>query len=140
MAWPVPRFVVGTGATADCVTDNLTGLMWVRAPGGISIGYRTWNNALALVNILTLCGFSDWRLPNVNELESLVNSEAVDQAAFLNTQGFNGVLGTNYWSSSSVAGSAGFAWIVNLTFSGGGDIGTDGKPNNGYVWPVRAGQ
>lgn len=28
VAWPSPRFVAGTGATADCITDKLTGLMW----------------------------------------------------------------------------------------------------------------
>lgn len=28
VAWPSPRFTTGTGAGVDCVTDNLTGLMW----------------------------------------------------------------------------------------------------------------
>ncbi|MCC6542909.1 MAG: hypothetical protein IT392_00205 [Nitrospirae bacterium] len=28
--WPSPRFTAGTGTGADCVTDNLTGLMWQR--------------------------------------------------------------------------------------------------------------
>ncbi len=28
VAWPNPRFVSGTGAAADCMTDKLTGLMW----------------------------------------------------------------------------------------------------------------
>lgn len=32
VVWPSPRFTVGTGAEADCVTDNLTGLMWVKSP------------------------------------------------------------------------------------------------------------
>ena len=30
VAWPSPRFTVGTGAEAKCVTDNLTGLMWTK--------------------------------------------------------------------------------------------------------------
>jgi hypothetical protein len=44
MAWPVPRFVV----SGDCVTDQLTGLMWAKnadLPGGT----RTWQDALNYV-------------------------------------------------------------------------------------------
>jgi hypothetical protein len=63
VAWPSPRFTVdGTGL---CVTDNLTGLMWVRPPDSI---FRTWANALTYANGLSLCGYDDWRLPNRKEL------------------------------------------------------------------------
>ena len=134
VAWPAPRFVVGAGALQDCVTDNLTGLMWVRAP---STTANTWTNALTAANGLTLCGFSDWRLPNVTELESLMNLEVTNQATFLNAQGFVGVQAINYWSSSSYAGSAASAWIVG-TFDGG--MVPDFKSGGSYVWPVRAGQ
>jgi len=134
VAWPAPHFVVGTGTEADCVTDKLTGLMWARAPDSIP---TTWTNALASANGLTLCGFSDWRLPNVNEIESLVNSGAANQATFLNTQGFNGVVASSYWSSSSYAGSAGSAWTVDMI---DGSVLAFDKAVNRYVWPVHAGQ
>jgi len=134
VAWPSPRFTVGTGATAACVTDNLTGLMWMGAPESL---LRTWTGALADTNDLTLCGFSDWRLPNVNELESLVNSEAASPATFLNTQGFTDVEADFYWSSSSYAGNAAFAWFVSMV---DGLVGVDPKSDSLYVWPVRAGQ
>ena len=136
VAWPTPRFVVGTGVgtTDQCVTDSLTGLMWVRSP---SITPATWANALTSANNLSLCGFSDWRLPNVNELESLVNREVTNQAAFLNDQFFDDVRAFNYWSSSSYVGSTSVAWIV---FMGEGDVEIGLKTSNFYVWPVRAGQ
>jgi hypothetical protein len=136
VAWPNPRFAAGTGATAGCVTDNLTGLMWMGAPNSIP---DTWANALASANGLMLCGFSDWRLPNVNELESLVNiDEESDQATFLNnTQGFSGVQAGYYWSSSSYAGSADLAWIVDMY---DGNVYASDKSVILYVWPVRAGQ
>jgi len=134
VAWPNPRFVVGTGAGVDCVTDNLTGLMWVKAP---STTPAIWSAALTSANDLTLCGFSDWRLPNINELESLVNSEVTFPTTFLSTQGFSGVQASNYWSSSNYAVSANYAWIVGMD---GGDVGFGVKYNNYYVWPVRAGQ
>jgi hypothetical protein len=133
VAWPDPRFVAGTGTGADCVTDNLTGLMWVKAPSTTPV---TWDTALTDANGLTLCGFSDWRLPNVNELESLVNSEVPNQAAFLNSQGFSGVQAVSYWSSSSFFNLFG-AWIVYMF---NGIVGDDYKTGSNYVWPVRAGQ
>lgn len=138
VAWPAPRFVVGTGVgtTDQCVTDSLTGLMWTRN-ANLPAGWQAWQQALDYANNLTLCGFSDWRLPNINELESLMNSEAANQATFLNTQGFNNVQALYYWSSSSYAGSAASAWLVGT--SNGGVIATS-KSGNYYVWPVRAGQ
>ena len=134
VAWPSPRFVVGTGAEVDCVTDNLTGLMWVRSHGS---NLATWANALASANNLTLCGYSDWRLPNVNEIESLVNSDAASPATFLNSQGFSNVQAFYYWSSSSHAGSASYAWVVYMF---DGHVIADRKSFSYYVWPVRAGQ
>ena len=65
--WPNPRF----DAAGGCVTDNLTGLMWVASP---TITHTTWQGALDYANSLDLCGYQDWRLPNVNELLSLVNT------------------------------------------------------------------
>lgn len=141
VAWPDPRFSVGTGETVDCVIDNLTGLMWMRAPN--TLGVSTWANALAASNELALCGFSDWRLPNVREIESLFNSGSADGAEFLNTQGFSNVQSNSaYWTSTSNARpgdrDSRFPWVFSLI------TGTTG-PTNGVVperpfWPVRGGQ
>ena len=134
VAWPAPRFTVGTGTGANCVTDNLTGLMWAQAPSTTPV---TWANALTAANGLTLCGFSDWRLPNRKELRSLVNYTLANNAVTLNTLGFSGVQASYYWSSSSYAGSAANAWIVDLV---GGSVSASNKSVSNYVWPVRAGQ
>ncbi|BAV34089.1 hypothetical protein SCL_1791 [Sulfuricaulis limicola] len=133
VAWPTTRFSVdGTG---NCVTDNLTGLMWVRSPDAT---VRTWQQALDFANNLDLCGAADWRLPNVNELESLVNSEAADQASFLNIQGFSGVQAGSYWSSSIYAAlGPAYAWIVGMS---DGYVNADDKIRSSYVWPARGGR
>ena len=63
------------------VTDSRTGLMWEKLSDDGSIHDRdttyTWTNALAskvaTLNSGTFAGYSDWRLPNRYELESLVN-------------------------------------------------------------------
>lgn len=135
VTWPNPRFVAGTGAAVGCVTDKLTGLMWMRAPSTTGV---IWTTALADANGLTLCGFSDWRLPNINELESLVNTEAASQATFLNApaQGFTGVQAALYWTSTSLVGSSFNAWYVSMD---DGSANADNKNNTFFVWPVRAG-
>jgi len=134
VAWPNPRFVAGSGPTVDCVTDNLTGLMWVRAPSASAV---TWATALTNANNLTLCGFSDWRLPNRKELRSLVNYGVADNAASMNTQGFTGVQGGFYWTSSTFAVDTTFAVLVRFAV---GEGGAQNKNLNFLVWPVRAGQ
>jgi hypothetical protein len=84
IAWPDPRFTVN----GDCVIDNLTGLMWARN-GNLPNGTLTWNQAIDYANDLNdpgFCGYLDWRLPNVNELESLVNANENDSATWLNAR------------------------------------------------------
>jgi PKD repeat protein len=55
------------------VTDQATGLMWAKNDSGTGMG---WSNALAWVqakNTARYLGYSDWRLPNVKELQSIVD-------------------------------------------------------------------
>lgn len=135
--WPNPRFTVN----GDCVTDNLTGLMWAK-DANLPNGNLSWQGALDYVASLNsgsgLCGQHDWRLPNVNELESMVNADLPNSATWLSTQGFNKVQTDFYWSSSSDAVFANnVAWIVDMP--NGFVIATE-KYKNEYVWPVRSGQ
>lgn len=51
-------------------TDVATGLMWQLADDGTS---RDWEEALAYAEKLELAGYDDWRLPNVKELQSIVD-------------------------------------------------------------------
>ena len=130
--WPTPRFTV----SGDCVTDNLTGLMWTKnanLPGG----YKTWQQALDYANGLSLCGYTDWRLPNVNELESLINAGQGNSATWLNTQGFINVQSYYYWSATSYAYYSSYAWIVYMWY---GYVYSYYKTSSYYVWPVRSGQ
>jgi hypothetical protein len=108
--------------------------MWVRSP---STTPDTWANALASAKGLTLCGFSDWRLPNRKELFSLINHGLANSAATLNTQGFSNVQANSYWSSSTFADNLPLAWVVDMNAGG---VGAADKPTTRYVWPVRAGQ
>ena len=79
--WPYPRFSNHGNGT---ITDNLTGLMWTQdgQPSILSActpsATMTWQDALAHVACLNThshLGYTNWRVPNVIELESVVNSE-----------------------------------------------------------------
>ena len=135
-AWPVTRFVAGTGAEADCMTDALTGLMWPRN-GNLAGAVKTWKAALTYANDLSLCGYTDWRLPNINEISSLQNAAEPEQSTWLNTHGFNNVVTGFYWSSTSSADFTDNAWG---TLFWSGKISYFPKTNSAYVIPVRAGQ
>ena len=52
------------------ITDNSTGLMWAQTDGGEKMD---WANALVYAENSSLAGYSDWRLPNVKELQSIVD-------------------------------------------------------------------
>ncbi len=80
---------------------------------------------------------TDWRLPNVNELESLINAEKMNSVAWLNAQGFSGVLIGYCWSSTTYAS---VITNVSVVYMYNGYVSYYVKTNNVYVLAVRAGQ
>jgi hypothetical protein len=138
VSWPTPRFTDNGDGT---VTDELTGLMWLKDAD--CFGVRTWTQALSDANNLASgsCGLSDgsdagdWYLPNVNELESPVNAEESNSATWLNGQGFTDVQAINYWSATTYADDTGGAWNVDMW---DGRAFANNKSGSLYVWPVRA--
>jgi hypothetical protein len=142
--WPSTRFVDNGDGT---ITDNLTGLMWLKDAICI-LGLREWAEALTAVADFNnnpgnySCGYytanyTDWVLPNINELESLVNAEEADSSIWLNSQGFTNVQSFYYWSASTCAHDTSRAWLVYMPC---GSVSYDAKYCNSYVWPVRSGQ
>jgi hypothetical protein len=81
-------------------------------------------------------GAGDWRLPNITELESLIDAERYYPALPVGHP-FAGVQSSNYWSSSTVASFTGYAWDVHVLTSW---VDWSSKSYNYYVWPVRGGQ
>ncbi len=54
----------------ETVTDKATGLMWQKSDNGAGVD---WENALDYCAKLSVAGYSDWRLPNAKELNSIVD-------------------------------------------------------------------
>ncbi|MBX9597543.1 MAG: DUF1566 domain-containing protein [Burkholderiales bacterium] len=148
-AWPEKRFVAGRGATESCITDKLTGLMWSK--DGNLFGEKNWKDALSVVSSMNndkgattykLCGYTDWRLPTITELKSLVNYGKEIPSEWLNdpVQGFNKVLANNYWSSTSYGADSTQAWIVGFNNGMLSIYGKSSSYSRPYVWPVRGGK
>ncbi len=133
VAWPNPRFSDNGNGT---MMDNLTGLIWAKSPLTL---LRTWADALSYADNLALGGHDDWRLPNINELESLVNAQEPDQAAWLNARGFINVQPNYYWSSSTYTGATGYAWYADMA-DGKINYTNHSKTDSWYAWPVRSGR
>ena len=131
--WPDLRFTDNGDGT---VTDNLTGLIWLQNAN--CFGIRTWFDALSDCNNLEdgNCGLSDasskgdWRLPNRNELESLMDFEVVSLP--LVPPFVNG--GWKYWSSTAYGSTQ--AWFMEAN----GVVDATPPAVRWSVWPVRDGK
>jgi len=108
------------------ITDNCTNLMWKRCSEGLSgancgtgsASTMTWENALARCEAMALCNngvfaddgdcsenegvkYGDWRLPNINELLSIVNYSTFSPA--INATYFPATASGPYWTSTTRA-------------------------------------
>lgn len=61
------------------VSDLATGLMWQQADDGLALD---WQDALAYAEDMQLAGYSDWRLPNAKELQSIVDYSRSPQSSY----------------------------------------------------------
>ncbi|MHC4423199.1 MAG: Lcl C-terminal domain-containing protein [Planctomycetota bacterium] len=131
------RFIQKTINLDVIVIDLATGLMWPRDAGEAGGNYgnkETWTQALEYIGALTFAGFSDWRLPNILELQSICDwslwNPAV-QSVFQNV-----AYDTNYWSSTTRAFSTTNA--KTLSFSEGTSYAS-AKSTSLYLLGVRGG-
>ena len=138
VAWPTQRFTAQ--ANTNCILDNLTGLIW--AQNANQFGTVDWGTAVTNCNNLDYGGQTDWRLPNWQELRSLIDASTYDPplptgylSVFSGIQTGVGSLG--YWASTTYAGGMNNAWTVDMHY---GCVGTSTKVIARYVWPIRGGQ
>lgn len=117
-------------SATDIVTDNERDLMWQDDADARSI-QKTWSEAINYCENLTLGSYSDWRLPNINELKSIVDK---DKDTLSIVDGFRNISTNDYRSSTTYAGYEGNAWYVSFY---GGRIFNSNKYGEYYVRCVR---
>ena len=92
------------------VLDNVTSLVWQQEDDDENT--RTWEEALAYCEALDLAGHTDWRLPNIRELFSIIDRSLsiprIDTAYFYNTNS------ANYWTSTTLNGVNSQAYSVSF--------------------------
>ena len=118
--WPDGRYYVENLSGDYVVTDRKTGLMWKRCSEGLtgadcgsgSVSSLFWQESLVMTD--DFAGFSDWRLPNIEELRSLLAlncfSPTINETIFPNTPS------ARYWSSSPIADNEFDAWVVYFDY------------------------
>ena len=126
------------------VIDTATGLIWQKCSMGQtwddsngcsgSVAIYTWQAAQLACRHSSWAGYDNWRLPEQNELQSIVDGgrydPAIDQTFFPNT------LSSCYWSSSLYSYIDNYAWLIN--FYNGDDSYVSRISNNFYVRAVRS--
>jgi hypothetical protein len=157
VTWPNPRFTDNGDWT---VTDNLTGLIWVKW-ADCALYSMSWQAALDFCAALydgcpdcspdpnyTDCILSDnsnagdWRLPNVKELLSLVDYGRYGPA-LPSGHPFMNVRNIYFWTSTSHIEFEDDAWVVGLGYGnakGGWNQYTDKSSDEWAVWCVRGGR
>jgi hypothetical protein len=127
--WPIPRFEI----VSDTIFDHLTGLYW-RRHTNLTGKLVTWEEALQVIKEYNRAsdGTFVWRLPNINELESLVDC-SMHSPSLPNAHPFIDIQ-EGYWSSTTSMFDPDWAWALYLTK---GAVGVGQKLGaHFHVWAV----
>lgn len=140
------------------VRDNVTGLTWevktddggihdkdntYRWGGKTALGdgtwgtyYSDWDGLVDGTNSETFCGFSDWRVPTIKELENLASRDRYSPG--IDTDYFPNTSSSFFWTASPVARSSSNAWCVYFGYGDSHEIRY--RSNYQHVRLVRGGE
>ena len=141
------------------VKDNVTGLIWENKTVDGTIHDKnktfTWYDSnpatnggyagtpgvgtdtedfIGALNSAHFGGYSDWRLPTINELDSIVNCDIPYPGPTINAAYFMNTVSSFYWASTTYASGTSYAWGVNFY---GGHVNGSNKGGSYYVRAVR---
>jgi len=130
LAWPQSRFTI----KGELVEDQLTGLLWTQKSNfaGFPLSWQDSPDFVANMNRQKQFGFNDWRLPTINELESLVDCSRA-KPALVGDELFKDVKDV-YWPSTTSLYEPDWAMALYVD-KGAVGVGQKWLPHF-YVWPV----
>jgi hypothetical protein len=111
----------------EVVIDNATNLMWQDDNEAKTVK-KAWEEAINYCENLTLGGYNDWYLPNINQLYSIIDENKYDPTI---DSTFQNVVSKSYWSSTTAASNNSDAWEISF------ENGSDYWCNKTYVRNVR---
>jgi hypothetical protein len=108
--WPMHDIGNFTDNGNGTVTDSNTALVWQQAAGSA----MTQPNAISYCSGLNLGGYTDWRLPSLVELLSIVDPRKGDSntTPAIDTTYFPGTHPFPYWSTTLSASTSGDGWYI----------------------------
>lgn len=122
---PNASFTV-SGTDEKVVKDSVNNLTWTQSFGS----NKTWQDALDYCkNLEEYAGLTEWRLPNINELKTLINYSKSKPAS-----DFEGMTSSSFWSSTSYQGDPKNAWAILMEY---GTTTTKSKDNEYKVICVK---
>lgn len=124
------------------VRDNVTGLVWEVKSDQEGMHYNEtdyrWqtiqSDFLDRLNKAQFGGYTDWRLPTLHELHTLVQYNALDPDLKINRKYFPHTKPESYWSSTTYSFNPSHAWFV---YFGSGVVNDFNKTYRAYVRAVR---
>ena len=119
--------ISGIVSTNDIATDNTTGLIW-QDDSEAATNKENWMSAKKYCQNLTLGGYSDWRLPNIFELSTLIDNTKSEEPYVVD--GIKNIDSVRYWSSSTFVDNIDYAWRVRFNM---GDEDMESKRLRNYV-------
>lgn len=119
-------------ASTNTILDTSTFIMW-QDDNNVSSNTQNWEQAILYCENLTLAGYEDWKLPNINELSTILDLTTFNPAIISD---FNSYLSnsTLYWSSTTYKYDTRNSWIIYFLT---GEIITSSKSSNNYVRCMR---
>ena len=109
-ARPIQRWIETTAGSDAIVEDSLTGLIWQFDATGDSS--RLWVDALAHCAGLSYAQKNDWRLPDINEMQSLITTGAEPE----HVSTFPGMTEDYFWTSTTNAKDISKVWLVEFRY------------------------
>ena len=126
------RFTVLGESNREAVRDKRTGLVWEQSP---ALDMSDWEMAQRQCSSSRAGGSTDWRVPTVQELATLVEPSSIE-VKLPPDHPFANVEASIYWSSTERRENGAYASFVN--FSSGGSATLE-KYMPSFVWCVRGG-